>query len=308
MIRLAHLSDIHVTAPLAEWTRRDWFNKRMAAWVNFRLLGRGRRFRQADQVLKALVDDLDQQGVDHVVFSGDATALGFAGELRRAGEILGMADSPRFPGLAVPGNHDYCTPEAAGSGLFEKTFAAWQKGRRIDGAIYPFAQRVGPVWLVAVNSAKGNRLAWDASGRVGPDQLARLKRLLAELEPGPRILVTHYPICVASGRPEPHARCLRDVRDLIEVAVEGGICLWLHGHRHNQFFFEKTNFAPFPVVCIGSATQTGLWSYGRYLVDDQQLTAEIRAFDPMSRAFQAGKHFTVSLGHAETAISGKPQR
>src|SRR5262249_17045139 len=160
---------------------------------NLRFLGRGARFHQADQVLIALVEELHQSQPDRVVFSGDATALGFEEEIARAAELLGLGNSLALPGIAVPGNHDYCMRRAASSVACERHFAPWLDGRRVDGAVYPFAQRVGPVWVVGLNSATGNRWVWDASGRVGEDQLRRLGLLLDQLEPGPRILVTHYP-------------------------------------------------------------------------------------------------------------------
>src|SRR5438105_2040610 len=43
MTRLAHLSDIHITAPALEWRLGDWFTKRYPGWVNFRWLGRRRQ-------------------------------------------------------------------------------------------------------------------------------------------------------------------------------------------------------------------------------------------------------------------------
>src|SRR6185295_19135681 len=141
------------------------------------------------------------------------------------------------------------------SGEFEKHFAVWQQGDRVDGAAYPFAQQVGHVWLVAVNGATGNRWAWDAGGHVGAAQLERLEKLLARLRGGPRILVTHFPICTASGKLERAERCLRDVEQIIEVAGRGGISLWLHGHLHRFFYLERPTLAPFPVICVGSSTQ-----------------------------------------------------
>src|SRR5262245_54828456 len=120
MIRLIHFSDIHITSPVLGWTKRDWLNKRVAAWMNFRWLGRGRRFQQADEVLAKMVDDAFQRRPDRLIFSGDATALGFESELRRAAEALRIGQEDTPPGLAVPGNHDYCTREAAASGLFER--------------------------------------------------------------------------------------------------------------------------------------------------------------------------------------------
>src|SRR5262249_5145779 len=85
----------------------------------------------------------------------------------------------------------------------------WLVGERIDNETYPFAQRVGPVWLVAVNSATANRWPWDARGAVGAAQLERLVALLDRLDGGPRILVTPYPRALPTGRCERRApgRC-----------------------------------------------------------------------------------------------------
>src|SRR5436305_919631 len=86
MLRLAHFSDIHLTADPLGWERGDWFNKRLPGWINLRWLGRGRRFRTADDVVEAMTADLRRRRPDHLIFSGDATALGFESEFARAAE------------------------------------------------------------------------------------------------------------------------------------------------------------------------------------------------------------------------------
>src|ERR1043165_5253660 len=113
MIRLAHLSDVHVSAVPLGWKLEDWFCKRLTTWMNFRFRGRARQFACAEEVLARLVDELPTRGIDHVVFSGDATAMGFESEIRRAAELMRL-DALGIPGLAIPGNHDYCTLSAAG--------------------------------------------------------------------------------------------------------------------------------------------------------------------------------------------------
>ena len=295
MIRLAHFSDVHITAKPLGWQREDWFNKRLPGWINFAWLGRQHRFRRAEDVLAVLVAELRQRRPDRVIFSGDATALGFESEFARAAALLGMGDEDRLPGLAVPGNHDYYTRSSAAQGLFERHFAPWQEGQRVDGAVYPFAQRVGSVWLVAVNSSAANRWTWDASGRVGSGQLERLERLLSSLEPGPRILVTHYPVVQASGRGERRSHGLRDLADVVTVAARGGVCLWLHGHRHGPYQHLTSALAPFPVVCAGSATQTGHWSYSEYSIEGDQFHAVRRVFDLKSFDFRDGDAFDLTL-------------
>jgi 3',5'-cyclic AMP phosphodiesterase CpdA len=230
-----------------------------------------------------------------VVFSGDATTLGFEAEFARAADLLGVTGPEALPGLAVPGNHDYYTRAAAAAGLFERYFAPWQAGERLDESLYPFAQRVGPLWLIGVNSATGNRWAWDAGGSVGPAQLLRLEALLERLAPGPRILVTHYPYLLPSGRVERRSHRLRDRARLIQVAERGQVCLWLHGHRHEAYHLSHPRYAPFPIICAGSATQTGRWSYGEYVIVDGKLRAVRRVFAPEGGHFRDAETFELQL-------------
>ncbi len=294
-VRLAHFSDIHVTAPRPGWTARDLLSKRVTGWVNLAVRGRAKRFARADEVVSALTEELRHTRPDRVVFSGDATALGFEAEFARAAALLGLTDADPLPGLAVPGNHDYYVGRSARGGAFERHFAPWLAGERVDEAPYPFAQRVGPLWLVGVNSAAPNLLPWDARGRTGDEQLTRLERLLSRLDEGPRVLVTHYPIYRASGEAEKPSHALRDLKRLLEVAARGGVGLWLHGHRHDAYHHAATSAAPFPVVCAGSATQRGLWSYKQYTITGRRLAAVRRTYDPEARVFRDAGTFELVL-------------
>jgi 3',5'-cyclic AMP phosphodiesterase CpdA len=293
-VRLAHFSDIHVTTD-CRWGLRDWLSKRLTSWINLRLLGRGRRFGHANRVVETLAHELRQRGCDHLLFSGDATSLGFEEEVAWAAELLGVGKPDMPPGIAVPGNHDYCTRASVVGGYFERHFAPWLAGERVDGAMYPFAQRAGPVWLVAVNSSTANRLPWDASGAVGSKQLERLEALLDRLQAGPRVLITHYPVFLANGEREWRSRKLRDLDDLLVIARRSNISLWLHGHRHHPFFHAASPDVPFPIVCAGSATQRGLWSYGEYTLTATRLEARRRVYDPVRECFAEGESFTVEL-------------
>ena len=294
MIRLAHFSDIHLISPQLEWRLGDWFSKRFTSWMNHRFRGRARRFALADEIVPRLMDDLLARGADHLVFSGDATILGFESEIRRAAEFLRIGQFP-IPGLAVPGNHDYLTRRSAESGAFERHFAPWQEGRRIGDHRYPFAQQVGPLWLVGVNAATGNRLPWDARGTVGADQRTRLQQLLAELPAGIKILVIHYPICLSTGLPEGRFHALRDLEAVLGVTRAGGVNLWLHGHRHTPYYFQQPAGVPFPVICAGSSTQHGIWSYNEYAIEADVLRAMRRTYDPEGRCFRQVETFALKL-------------
>src|SRR5438067_9815142 len=177
MIRLVHFSDIHFTTKPLGWRASDFCTKRLPGWINLRWLGREHRFCHAQEVLNSLKKELKRERPDCIIFSGDATGLGFENELIRAIDLLGVSELHGQPGFAVPGNHDYYTPAVAASGTFERHFAPWQAGERLDQSTYPFAKRVGPVWLIGVNSCTGNRWFWDATGRVDAPQLERLRQL-----------------------------------------------------------------------------------------------------------------------------------
>ena len=295
-VRLAHLSDVHITAKPLGWKPRDLASKRVTGWMNVALLGRGFRFRHAPRVTSTLVQELKQRRLDHLIFSGDATALAFDSEFAAAAQILGVADPELPQGLAVPGNHDCYVKRAVTERLFERHFAPWQKGERIGEETYPFAQRVGHVWLLGVNSSRFNLLTWDASGRIGAAQLERLRQLLARLPSGPRILVTHYPFAVHNGRQERRGHGLRDWRAAAKVAAEGGVKLWLHGYRHRPYWLTTHKEVAFPGICGGSATQTGIWSYHEYAIAGSKLTAVRRVYVKARQAFEDRETFELELG------------
>ena len=215
-VRLAHFSDIHLTSRRLGWTVRDVFGKRTTGWVNVNLLGRGGRFRHAPSVVDVLRRDLATRRLDHLVFSGDATMLGFDTEMAAAAMALGVGDAALPPAIAVPGNHDVYVSADGAARRVRGRVRSWQEGQRVGSAIYPFAQKVGHVWLIGLNSAKSNFWMWDATGKVGEKQLGRFRELCAGLGEGPRIVVSHYPILTKKRIPEPRFHRLRDwerVRD-----------------------------------------------------------------------------------------------
>jgi 3',5'-cyclic AMP phosphodiesterase CpdA len=295
MIRLCHFSDIHLTARPLGWTVRDMFGKRTTGWFNLSALGRGKRFRHAPSVVEVLRRDLAARGYDHIAFSGDATMLGFESEMFAAAEALGVNDESLPPGMAVPGNHDVYVGRAERRRAFEEAFRPWQQGRRVGESHYPFARKVGHIWLIGVNSARANVLPWDASGKVGEKQLERLRELTATLDAGPRIVVSHYPILMPGRKPEPRFHRLRDWRRVRDVAAECGVSLWLHGHKHAWYVLPAGENLPFAAICAGSGTQTKRWGYHEYAIDGWKLAGLRRVYDPAAGAFTDADTFELEL-------------
>ncbi len=290
-LRIAHFSDIHLTARPLRLRKRDWFGKRSTGWLNARV-GRGKHFLDASTIAGVLAREIKASGCNHVVFSGDATTLGMSSEFDEVRRVL-TPDEGWPPRIAVPGNHDYYTHGAVRGGEFERVFANWQQGERVDSHTYPFAQKVGPLWLVAVNSAQANLFVWDSRGRVGRQQMNRLETLLKSLPPGPRVMVTHYPLCLADGQNEIRWRRLRDAHKLRDLCQVLNVKLWLHGHRHVGYFCPVDRALPFPVVCVGSATQARKWSYNEYTFVDDKMHGRRRVWSPEAGSFVDGDAFTL---------------
>lgn len=295
MIKLAHFSDIHLTAAPLGWRPRDLVGKRATGWVNVVVLGRRHRFRHANTVVEALLREFRTRGFDHLVFSGDATTLAFDTEMIEAARRLGVGDGSLPPAIAVPGNHDVYVARAEKKRAFEAAFGPWQHGRRVGDHTYPFAQKVGHVWLIALNSSVANVWPWDASGRVGTAQLERFKQLTAELDPGPRIVVSHYPILTRNAKPEPRWHRLRDWQRVRDVAAECGVSLWLHGHKHHWYYLPVNENQPFISIGVGSSAQTNLWGYHEYTIDGWTLRGTRRVYNPEMKTFRDSETFAFEL-------------
>jgi hypothetical protein len=162
---------------------------------------------------------------------------------------------------------------------------------------------VGHVWLIGLNSAKPNFWMWDATGKVAESQLGRFRELMAGLDAGPRIIVSHYPILTQKLRPEPRWHRLRNWRRVREAAAECGVSLWLHGHRHTWYMLPAGEHLPFVSICAGSATQTRKWGYNEYSIEGWKLSGLRRVFDPKTRAFGDTDRFELDLpGQPSTQV------
>jgi calcineurin-like phosphoesterase family protein len=221
--------------------------------------------------------------------------LGFESEMRLAAEALGVGDESLPPCIAVPGNHDVYVARVEHRRHFETAFAPWQQGERIEASHYPFARKAGHVQLIGVNSARPNFWPWDASGKVGEPQLERLRKLTATLGPGPRIVVSHYPILTANRRPEPRFHRLKDWKRVRDTAAECDVSLWLHGHKHGWYVVPPGEHLPFAAICAGSGTQSKRWGYHEYAIDGWKLSGLRRVYDPSAGAFADAETFELEL-------------
>ena len=124
-LRVLHATDIHF---LEKPTLSEVFAgpKRVIGCTNLYLLGRAKKFSRAVQM--QLMDTIVAAKPDLVVISGDTTTLALEREYAVARAALQpVLESPHFPTVIIPGNHDAYTPHAVSAGLMRKYFGAWME-------------------------------------------------------------------------------------------------------------------------------------------------------------------------------------
>src|SRR5581483_3050319 len=197
VLRIAHVSDLHVLSPFgAEW-RSIVFNKRITSYANL-LLQRGRVYRpeHLDRVLSAAAER-----ANHVVVTGDITNVSLASEYaearRRLDRVAAAAEV-----TVVPGNHDIYLPAVSHDGRFWRSFSPYLQSDLPELAVevaagrFPFIKLRGPLALIGLSTAVP-RPPFVSAGWLGHGQLAALQSALAHPEVArrvPIVLLHHDPL------------------------------------------------------------------------------------------------------------------
>lgn len=287
--RIAHFTDIHFTAHprLIPW--RALLSKRLIGWLNLRLFGRLRRLEEAERVTRAFVADLERVAPDHVLFTGDATSLSLPEEFRGARATLApWLETGRITGL--PGNHDVYVRSAVRESLYERHLGDWEPPEPPDGAP-PRVRRVGEDAIICLRDARPT--GWhDSSGCIGPEQLRRLREILASPDLGGRwrILALHYAPLVESGEPDSRLHGLRDAPALLDLLRrdDARVDLIVCGHVHRRFTLPASDRCPVPISTPGSLTfsaPTHARAYHVLSLADDGIRLEARRYDPAANIF-----------------------
>ena len=222
MFVLAHLSDLHLSAPprLAELA-----GKRGLGFINWH---RGRKNIHKVETLDTLTADLKTFAVDHIAVTGDLVNLSLPAEyaLARAWlEALGR----RSHVTVIPGNHDIYVPGALdGPSTFWGDYMRGDDGAGHGG--FPFVRRHGATALIALSSALPTG-PFMATGRLGASQLARFAAALDSTRGLFRIVLIHHP---PVSPPSRYLRRLTDADAFRRLLAQKGADLVLHGHDHRR--------------------------------------------------------------------------
>jgi 3',5'-cyclic AMP phosphodiesterase CpdA len=233
-MRIAHVSDLHVLAPLGAELRSMLFNKRITGLANL-LLKRGRAYRQdyLAAVLRTAAAHAEQ-----LVVTGDITNLSLEGEYRAAERLL--AELSRSTEVTVvPGNHDVYLPAIHHERRFVHHFRKYmasdlpELALDLSAGAFPSVKLRGPAAIIGLTSAVP-RAPFVSGGYLGHPQLEALARVLAHREVArrmPIVLVHHSPFDTRP-RLEQLRSGLADADALRSTLAAAPRGLLLYGHLH----------------------------------------------------------------------------
>jgi 3',5'-cyclic AMP phosphodiesterase CpdA len=196
VLRIAHVSDLHVLAPAGVALRGVLFNKRMTGYANL-VMKRARVYRR-DYLRSVLA--AAASAADHLVVTGDITNLSLENEYEEAVRLL--EDAARATEVTVvPGNHDIYLPAIHRERRFPHHFAGFMEGDLpalaldLPAGRFPFVKLRGPVAIIGLTSAVP-RPPFVSAGHLGAEQLAALEQVLRDPEVArrtPVVLIHHSP-------------------------------------------------------------------------------------------------------------------
>lgn len=271
-------------------------------------------YREHLKSLKILLRTVLEEGVDHVVISGDIVSTADPDDLYLAREVFsraGVLDAQRL--TVVPGNHDvFGGPHRAVDvlsfpshirsvdyhshhAMFRDAFAETFEGaiRSSSGAPYPFVKHVGPLALIGLNSIPPwslRRNILGTNGIIDDGQLAGLLDLAASGTLNGRIsvVVVHHhfndltddaPTNGLWRRIESQTMRLRKRRKLVRLFEEAGVQAVLHGHIHRNEVYDLSGVRF--VNGAGSVCDDPVrrLKYNSVTVHEGKLTVSVRTLD-----------------------------
>ncbi|MPZ38142.1 MAG: metallophosphoesterase [Rhizobiales bacterium] len=246
---LAHVSDPHL-APLPQVRLYELIGKRVTGFVNWR---RKRAAIHQAEVLARIVADLKAQKPDHIAVTGDLVNLALPGEYAPARAWLDALGPPADVTL-VPGNHDAYVRSGVAASLTH-----WRDFMRGDAAAavpheFPFLRKRGPLALIGVSTSVPS-LPLSAIGRIGPDQLRRLEKILEDCGRDGlyRVVLIHHP---PTSKRSHYLKRLTDSARLRDVLARRGAELLIHGHNHcRQTVWLDGPAGRIPAIGVPSASE-----------------------------------------------------
>lgn len=248
-VRVCHLADLHLPLPRSI---RPWhlLNKRILGYLNLRL---GRSITHKLSAFEGLLQSVAAEGGDLTVIAGDVANLSLDFEYEAIGQMLRSAGLEPDDTVVIPGNHDRYTITADSSGAFEQGLAAWlPAGFSRSPSGYPFTRAIGPVELIALDTAVW-RGPIRAAGRIGPAQIERTVAEVDRVAAAGRwpVIAMHHPPFRLGGALNRHYRTGLVGYEAFVEALGDRCATVLHGHLHH---LTRRSIAGLDVIGTPSAS------------------------------------------------------
>lgn len=296
MVRIAHLSDLHVTHVVSNLVRIAQLvlprSAGESAWditariVSATWLKRSSLFEPflrsthlipsyQTRNLVAVVQSAREQRCDHVIVTGDVANLGAESELFEAKMILQAFGYDAAHVTMAPGNHDVVN-----------FFGVAEFQNVMELSPWPHLSWISPqiVAVVLDSTVYGPELDWrdalglNARGGFSDEDLQRTEELLRSIPQGVfKIICCHHhlvdlpPDGYVDQLAEKFDRRQADPADradeVLDLAEKYGVGLLLFGHRHRATHHLFT-IRGIPACCGGSVTEVSKSGHLRYRVFD----------------------------------------
>jgi 3',5'-cyclic AMP phosphodiesterase CpdA len=179
-----------------------------------------------EEIVMAVLDEVDQARPDLVIISGDFTQRARTEQFQQACRFLEQLRDNGHEVLAVPGNHD--VPLYDVLRRFLSPLGRYK--RYIDDTLCPFHQLPG-VSVLGLNTARSLTFS---DGRINAEQIDFVRSHFAQVpESDLRLLVTHHPLFALPVSDEGILGKPVGRQELaLDVVNDLGIDLLLAGHNH----------------------------------------------------------------------------
>lgn len=248
MIRIAHLSDPHISAPLPWSSLPRLTGKQLLGWLNW-VLHRSRKHNPAR--LRAAVAEILRRKVDRVIVTGDLCQLGHEEEVGAIRALLHPLLDAGIPTHLVSGNHDLY-------GGREHPEAWW--ALRTDLAQGEAASPLrlsSEGWMILLADMAVPTPLFQAWGEMATETCSEIESWLAAAPAGtPILLAGHFPIRLCNGWSLPATSGLRNA-DVVSGWIETyGIRGYLCGHVHAPYQHDLGHGCT--QYCAGSISAKGV--------------------------------------------------
>ncbi len=283
-MRLAHISDLHVLDIDAKFY--EFFNKRIIGGLNLML----KRKKEHDpKYVEALIEDLNNQDIDHLVITGDITNLALDSEFKRAKKILEGYKKQDSISI-IPGNHDNYVKKAYKNKLFEKYFSSYLKSDVSVKNIFPFIKFLkDDIALIAFSSSIPSCLFCSA-GKISKEQINQFEEVMKDdrLKNMKKIALIHHHVSDYS-KIEKYFSGLRNKNEILDLLAKYNIEILLHGHRHTngEYVVEHNGYKLKVLETAASArySKNSSGSYSIYDIKDDKFIKTVRRLDYKNKKF-----------------------